>query len=73
MKAVFLLEGPGWGAGTSTSVPLGVHPFVRHLNRGEVVTVDCPPGSVEEREWQKRIDAQMVQYVSGTGPRKTGP
>ena len=71
MKAILILEGPGWGGGNSTSVTLGVKPFVRHYRRGEVVNVDCPADSEEEREWQRRIDAQMCRPLSGPGaPQK---
>lgn len=67
MKAILLLEGPGWGGANATSVQLGIHPFVRHCKRGDVVSVDCPPGSEEEQEWQKRIDAGMCRPLSGPG------
>lgn len=67
MKATLILEGPGWGGGNATSVSLGVHPFVRHLKRGEVVTVDCPRGSQEEKEWQDRIDHDMCRVLTGPG------
>lgn len=67
MKAILLLEGPGWGGGNSTSVSLGVHPFVRHYRRGETVTVDCPKGSEEEREWERRIAANMCRVLAGPG------
>lgn len=71
MKATLLLEGPGWGSGNSTSVPTGTPPFTRHLSRGEIVLVDCPKGSAEEREWQARIDNQMCRVLTGpTAPLK---
>ncbi len=67
MKAILELEGPGWGGGNSTSVTIGVHPFVRHYKRGDVVTVDCPKDSEEEVEWRKRIEANMCRILSGPG------
>lgn len=67
MKAILLLEGPGWGGGNATSVDLGMHPFVRHCKRGDVITVDCPAGSTEEKEWQRRIDHQMCRVLTGPG------
>ena len=67
MKEILLLEGPGWGGGNSTTVTIGVRPFVRHYKRGDVVHVDCPAGSEEEQEWQRRIDHQMCRPVTGPG------
>ena len=71
MKAILILEGPGWGAGNSTSLyfALGGKGVVRHHKRGDVVTVDCPPGSEEEKEWQRRIDADMCRPVTGVGAK----
>ena len=67
MRAILELEGPGWGGGNATSVSLGVHPFVRHFKRGEIVHVDCPKGSEEEREWQTLIDHDMCRILPGPG------
>lgn len=67
MKAILLLEGPGWGGGNATSVQLGIHPFVRHCQKGDVVSVDCPKNSEEEREWNIRIEAGICRIVSGPG------
>lgn len=67
MKAMLELEGPGWGSGNSTSVDLGIHPYVMHYKRGEIVNVNCPKGSIEEKEWERRIEANMCRILPGPG------
>jgi len=67
VKAILILEGPGWGGGNATSIQLGVHPFVRHYSKGDVVNVDCPKGSEEEKEWERRMAANICRVLPGPG------